>query len=75
MSAEDEYEAGEDQIAEKLADLDDNLADQRAATLRASLSDYDLDDEDADLLEGVEQGDDGMAPLLGIPLLLHDRST
>lgn len=69
MSAEDEYEAGEDQIAEKLADLDDNLADQRAATLRASLSDYDLDDEDADLLEGVEQGDDGIFYSAALPVV------
>ena len=32
---EEEYEGGPDQLADKLADLDDELAEQRAAALRA----------------------------------------
>jgi GTPase len=51
MGAEDEYEGGPDQLAEKLADIDEELADARAATLRASLADYELDEDDADLLD------------------------
>ena len=52
MSADDEYEGGDDKIAEAMADLDEELAEARAETLRASLSDYELDDEDAELLVG-----------------------
>ena len=52
MAAEDEYEGGPDQLEEKMAALDEGLADQRAATLRASLSDYDLDEDDTELLGG-----------------------
>ena len=47
-----EYEAGPDQLEEKLANLDEELADQRAVALRASLSDYELDEEDDELLAG-----------------------
>ena len=39
MSAEDEYEGGPDRLEEKLANLDEELAEQRAAGLRASLAD------------------------------------
>ncbi len=56
MSDEDEYEGGPDRLAETLANLDEELAEARAETLRASLADYELDDEDAALLEGVEFG-------------------
>ena len=50
MGAEDEYEPGQDHLAERLAEIDDTLADQRAEALRASLGDYELEDEDAALL-------------------------
>jgi hypothetical protein len=53
MSSDDEYEGGPDGLAEKLAGIDDALADQRAATLRASLEEYDLDDDDTELLGAV----------------------
>ncbi|WP_334173229.1 ribosome biogenesis GTPase Der [Sinomonas sp.] len=55
--AAEEYEPqGSDQIAEHLAALDDDEAEQRAAALRAGLEDYELDDEDARLL--AEEGED-----------------
>ncbi len=48
---------GTDQIAEHLAALDDDEADVRAASLRAGLSDYELDEDDAALLDaGFEDG-------------------
>ena len=40
--ADDEYEGGPDQLAEKMAQLDEQLAEARAETLRAGLADYDL---------------------------------
>ncbi|MBN9195352.1 MAG: ribosome biogenesis GTPase Der, partial [Microbacterium sp.] len=60
MAADDEYEAAPDNLEEKLADIDDELAEQRATALRASLADYELEDEDAALLAGVELGEDGI---------------
>ena len=56
MAVEEEYEGGPDRLEEKMAGLDEELAESRAAALRASLADYDLDDEDADLLAGLGAG-------------------
>ncbi|WP_458042001.1 MULTISPECIES: ribosome biogenesis GTPase Der [Bacteria] len=69
MSADDEYEGRPDQIAEKMAELDPELVEQRAATLRASLADYDLDEDDAHLLAGVERGIDGIEYLPALPVV------
>ncbi len=69
MGADDDYEGGDDQIAETLADLDEDLAEARAETLRASLSDYELDDEDAALLEGVALGVDGIEYFPALPVV------
>ncbi|MFT4136160.1 ribosome biogenesis GTPase Der [Microbacterium sp.] len=70
MGADDQdYEGGPDHLVEKLAELDEELADQRAEALRASLADYELDDEDADLLEGIAEGDDGIQVLPALPVV------
>ncbi|WP_100814341.1 ribosome biogenesis GTPase Der [Microbacterium lacus] len=69
MSADDEYEGRPDQIAEKLSELEPELVEQRAATLRASLADYDLDEDDAHLLAGVERGLDGIEYLPALPVV------
>ncbi|WP_336857844.1 ribosome biogenesis GTPase Der [Sinomonas albida] len=68
--AADEYEPeGADQIAEHLAAMGDDEAEQRAATLRAGLDDYDLDEEDARLLEGIGEDWDPDAPTRMDPVL------
>ena len=69
MGAEDEYEGGPDHLAERLAEIDDTLAEQRAETLRASLADYELDDEDAAVLEGLGLGQDGIELLPALPVV------
>jgi len=69
MGAEDEYEGGPDHLADTLAHLDDDLADQRASALRASLSEYELDEADAELLAGVDRGDDGIEFLPALPVV------
>ncbi|MDP9026076.1 MAG: hypothetical protein M3N46_00790, partial [Actinomycetota bacterium] len=38
-------------LVERLAELDDEVAEARATSLRSGLSDYDLDDEDLEILE------------------------
>jgi len=69
MSAEDEYEGGPDRLQEKLANLDEGLAEQRAAALRASLVDYELDEDDAGLLEALDEQDDGIEILPALPVV------
>ncbi|WP_394551713.1 ribosome biogenesis GTPase Der [Agromyces sp. MMS24-JH15] len=64
-----EFDAAEDHLAERLADVDDELADQRAAALRTGLDDYELDDEDLELLEQAEFGDDGVTYLPALPVI------
>ncbi|HEV7166973.1 MAG TPA: ribosome biogenesis GTPase Der [Micrococcaceae bacterium] len=63
--------SGTDQIAEHLAALNDDEAEVRAASLRAGLADYELDEEDAALLDGgyddgEEHGAGGLDPVLAI---------
>ncbi len=65
----DEYEAGPDDIAERLATLDEHGADARATALRATLADYELDEEDRALLEGGEAGEDAIAADRAAPVL------
>src|SRR6478735_2932135 len=68
MSADDneEYEGGPDHLEAKLADLDEELAEQRAASLRAGLAEYELD---AELLAGVELGEDGIVYSPALPVV------
>lgn len=65
----DETTAGDDALADTLADLDDELAEQRAAALRATLDDYDLDDDDAAVLAGLAAGEDGIEYLPALPVV------
>ena len=67
--ADDEYEGGPDQLAEKMEQLDEQLAEARAETLRAGLADYDLDDEDAALLAGITMGEDGIQFFPALPVV------
>ena len=64
-----EYEAGPDDLEETLANLDDELAEQRAAALRQGLQDYELDDDDTDLLAGILQGEDGVEYHPALPVV------
>ncbi|MCZ4068334.1 ribosome biogenesis GTPase Der [Microbacterium sp. NPDC006705] len=68
-TTEDEYQGGPDQLEEKLANLDEELADQRAAALRATLADYELDDEDAHLLAGLTAGGEVVEVLPALPVV------
>jgi len=69
MGADDEYESGPDRLAERLAGIDENAAERRAEALRAGLADYELEDEDAALLAGVELGEDGIEFLPALPVV------
>ena len=69
-AGEDEYTpTGTDQVAEHLAALDDDEAELRAASLRAGLDDYELDEEDAALLSGHYDDEDFDGPVKLDPVL------
>src|SRR5690606_4469829 len=67
--AADEYEGGPDHLAEKMNELDEQLAEQRAEALRAGLADYDLDEDDAALLAGLAQTEGGVEFLPALPVV------
>ncbi|MCT2086005.1 ribosome biogenesis GTPase Der [Microbacterium enclense] len=69
MGVDDEYEGGPDQLAEKMAELDEVLAEQRAQALRAGLEDFDLDEDDAALLAGLAGEEDGIEFLPALPVV------
>ncbi|GAA4786028.1 MULTISPECIES: ribosome biogenesis GTPase Der [Microbacterium] len=69
MAAENEYEGSPDRLVERLAELDEELIERRAESLRASLADYELDEEDADLLAGLASGEDGVEYLPALPVI------
>ena len=56
-------------LTERLEALDDAEAEQRAASLRAGLSDYDLDEEDLGLLEAAAEGPEGITYMPALPVL------
>ena len=69
-AGEDEYTpTGTDQVAEHLAALDDEEAELRAASLRAGLDDYELDEDDAALLSGHYDDEDFDGPVKLDPVL------
>jgi GTP-binding protein len=67
--AEDDYEGGPDDLADKMADLDEELAQKRADLMRSTLADYDLDEDDAHLLDGVTRGEDGIEYMPALPVV------
>ena len=65
----DTYPESDPRLAERLDAIDEDAALQRANTLRAGLSDYDLDAEDIDILDGAESDEDGVVYLPALPVL------
>ena len=62
-------ELAQDGLSERLDDLDEELAIARAASLRAGLDDYDLDEEDFELLDTVTEDPDKITYLPALPVL------
>ncbi|MEJ1155235.1 ribosome biogenesis GTPase Der [Microbacterium marmarense] len=67
--SQEEFEAGPDRLLENLAALDDELVEKRSAALRVGLDDYDLEEDDAELLEGIVRGEDGIEYLPALPVV------
>ncbi|MFJ4045593.1 ribosome biogenesis GTPase Der [Microbacterium sp. NPDC089987] len=67
--ADEEYTGAPDDLAEKMASLDEDFAEQRATAMRASLSDYELEEDDTALLEGIALGEDGIEYSPALPVV------
>ncbi|NEN07594.1 ribosome biogenesis GTPase Der [Diaminobutyricibacter tongyongensis] len=65
----DEFEATEDDLVERLTDLDEELAHQRAEALRSGLEDYELDEGDLDILEAATDDPNAITYLPALPVL------
>ncbi|THG33546.1 ribosome biogenesis GTPase Der [Naasia lichenicola] len=64
-----DYDTSDDDLAARLASLDDDAAAGRAASLRIGLGDYDLDDEDLDILDQSVEDPDEVRYLPALPVL------
>ncbi|MWB99895.1 ribosome biogenesis GTPase Der [Agromyces seonyuensis] len=67
--SDSEYEGHDDDLVERLAAVDEDLAEARARALRSGLDDYELDEEDFDLLQGVDAGDESVRYLPALPVI------
>jgi GTPase len=65
----DEFPEIDSGLAERIISMDDADAAQRAASLRAGLDDYDLDDEDFGLLDLATDDPDAITYLPALPVL------
>jgi GTP-binding protein len=66
---DDDFPEFDESLAERIISMDDVDASQRAASLRAGLDDYDLDDEDLGLLEIDADDPDAIIYLPALPVL------
>ncbi|TFD60876.1 ribosome biogenesis GTPase Der [Cryobacterium suzukii] len=57
------------ELAERLANLDEELATRRSAALRTDLDNYDLDEEDLDVLQAVTDDPDAIQYLPAVPVI------
>ena len=66
---DDTSSALDTELAERLANLDEELATRRSAALRTDLDNYDLDEEDLDVLQAVTDDPDAIQYLPAVPVI------
>jgi GTP-binding protein len=72
MAENDDYDdaaVGHDDLADKLAALDDVAAERRSAALRGGLDDYELDEDDLAVLDAAGEDPDQITYLPALPVL------
>src|SRR5690554_1659863 len=69
MADHDDFPELDEQLAERMAALSEDEAAIRANALRAGLADYELDEEDIDLLEATGDDADEVVYLPALPVL------
>lgn len=65
----DEFPEIDEAFVSRLEDIDPEFAEQRAATMRAGLADYDLDGEDLELLDSDFADEEGVRYLPALPVI------
>jgi GTP-binding protein len=69
-TSDDDFEFdGDDDLVEQLSSLDDDVATARANALRIGLEEYDLEDDDIEVLEAVTNDPDAITYLPALPVL------
>jgi GTP-binding protein len=69
-TTDDDFEfEGDDDLVEQLSTLDDDVATARANALRIGLEEYDLDEEDIEVLESVTNDPDAITYMPALPVL------
>ena len=66
---DDTSSALDTELAERLANLDEELATRRSVALRTDLDNYDLDEEDLDVLQAVTDDPDAIQYLPAVPVI------
>lgn len=66
---DEDYDFGDDNLVDHMHGIDEDLATARANSLRAGLSDYDLEDDDFDVLDAVTEDADEITYLPALPVL------
>lgn len=69
MPDNDDFPELDSGLVERITSLDDDAAAQRAASLRAGLADYDLDEEDLGLLDLASEDPNAITYLPALPVL------
>ncbi|KQP55344.1 ribosome biogenesis GTPase Der [Agreia sp. Leaf283] len=67
--SEDDFEGTDPTLLDRLDTLDDELISARTETLRAGLADFDLDDDDLQILEAATDDPDAITYLPALPVL------
>lgn len=66
---DDDFPELDTELAERVRSIDDEQAAQRAEALRAGLAEYELDDEDLDILDAATEDPDAIVYLPALPVL------
>lgn len=69
MAEQDDFPALDDKFVERIEAIDEEEAAIRANALRAGLDQYDLEEDDFDVLEGAEADPDAVIYLPALPVL------
>ncbi|KQO05752.1 ribosome-associated GTPase EngA [Agreia sp. Leaf244] len=67
--SEDDFEGTDPTLLDRLDTLDDELISARTETLRAGLADFDLDEDDLQILEAATDDPDAITYLPALPVL------
>ena len=66
---DDDFPELDTELVERVRSIDDEQAAQRAEALRAGLAEYELDDEDLDILDAATEDPDAIVYLPALPVL------